>query len=299
MLAQVLVDTLVRAAELSLVAVGLTMTWGTIKFANVAHVQFATLGAYFAVLGCGAVGLGLVLGSAAAAVLTGLVGVVLQVAFFRRLRSKSSSTALIGSLALSVVITALIQTFAGTRPKQLPVPLSVGYQVGDAFVTKAQVVIVALTVMVLAVFFLVLLRTNAGRAVRCLEANADLTRACGIDTSRLTLVITFVSALLAGLGGIFIAIDTSASLELGATILLAIFAAVVMGGIGSTGGAVFAALILALLESLLLRVDFGFLTGAEHAYLPVTYRPGVGFVAVILVMLLRPTGIFGRSGRLA
>lgn len=299
MLSQVLVDTLIRAAELSLVAVGLTMTWGTIKFANVAHVQFATLGAYLTALACGAVGLGLVLGSAVAAVVTGLAGVLLQVLFFRRLRSRSSSTALIGSLALSVVITAVIQTVAGTRPKQLPVPLSVGFQVGDAFVTRAQVAIVASTALILAVFFLVLHGTNAGRAVRCLEANPDLTRASGIDTGRLTLAVTFVAALLAGLGGIFIAIDTAASLELGATILLAVFAAVVMGGIGSTGGAVTAAVVLAFVESLVLRVDFGFLTGAEHTYLPVTYRPGVGFVAVILVMLLRPTGIFGRGGRLA
>ncbi|MGZ4506509.1 MAG: branched-chain amino acid ABC transporter permease [Blastococcus sp.] len=299
MLLQILIDTLVRTSELSLVAVGLSMTWGIVRFANVAHVQYAPVGAYLALVAASGMGLGLVAGSLVGIAVAGLLGVGLHLFFFRRLSSFSSATALIGSLALSIVITAAIQAIAGPRPERLPVPMLAGIQFGDASVTRTQVYIVILAALIFAVLFLVLAFTNFGRAVRCVAANRDLASASGIDVARVSTVVVFVAAALAATGGVFIAADTSMSLEMGSTLLLAVFAAVIMGGIGSVGGSLMAATVLALVESVVLRIDFGALFGSGSLLVPVSYRPAVGFVAVILVMLFRPQGLFGFGGRRA
>jgi branched-subunit amino acid ABC-type transport system permease component len=298
-LVPILIDTLVRTAQLGLVAVGLTMTWGIVRFANVAHVQYAPVGAYLALVGASGLGLGVVAGSLVGIAAAGLLGVLLHLFFFRRLSSFSSATALIGSLALSIVITATIQAIAGPRPERLPLPTVRGIAIGDAFVTRAQLAIVAITTVIFVAMFLVLSFTNLGRAIRSVTANPDLASASGIDVPRVSTVVVFAAAALAATGGIFIAADTSISLEMGSTLLLAVFAAVIMGGIGSVGGSLLAAAVLALAESTVLRIDFGGLFGTESLLVPVSYRPAVGFVAVILVMLLRPQGLFGLGGRRA
>jgi branched-subunit amino acid ABC-type transport system permease component len=298
-LLQILIDTLVRTSQLSLVAVGLSMTWGIVRFANVAHVQYAPVGAYLALVAASGMGLGLVAGSLVGIAAAGLLGVLLHLFFFRRLSSFSSATALIGSLALSIVITAAIQAVAGPRPERLPLPTLPGIQIGDAFVTRAQLYIVVLTALIFTALFLVLAFTNLGRAVRCVAANPDLASASGIDVKRVSTVVVFAAAALAATGGVFVAADTSISLEMGSTLLLATFAAVVMGGIGSVAGSLSASAVLALAESAVLRIDFGPVFGSDSLLVPVNYRPAVGFVAVILVMLFRPQGLFGFGGRRA
>lgn len=299
MFLQILIDAFVRTSQLSLVAVGLSLTWGIVRFANVAHVQFAPVGAYLALVGATGLGLGLVSGALFGIVAAGLVGVALHLVFFRRLASFSSATALIGSLALSIVITATIQTIAGPRPQRLPLPIAPGMQLGDAYVTRTQLYVVVLTAVIFVGVFLVLAFTNLGRAVRCVAANPDLAAASGIDVKQVSMVVVFASAALAATGGVFIAADTSISLEMGSTLLLATFAAVIMGGIGSVAGALMASAVLAFAESSVLRVDFGVLFGGDSLLVPVSYRPAVGFVAVILVMLFRPQGLFGFGGRRA
>ncbi len=275
------------------------MTWGIVRFANVAHVQFAPVGAYLALVAATSLGCGLVAGSVIGIVAAGLVGVLLHLFFFRRLSSFSSSTALIGSLALSIVITATIQTIAGPRPQRLPLPITRGITLGSAVITKTQLYVVSLTTLIFAVIFFVLVFTNFGRAVRCIATNPDLAAASGIDVKRTTTLVVFSAAALAATGGVFIAADTSISLEMGSVLLLATFAAVIMGGIGNVAGALMASAILAAAESAVLRINFGPILGADSLLVPVSYRPAIGFVAVILIMLFRPQGLFGSGGRRA
>jgi branched-subunit amino acid ABC-type transport system permease component len=298
-LIQILIDALVRTSQLGLVAVGLSMTWGIVRFANVAHVQFAPVGAYLALVAASGLGLGLVTGSLVGIAAAGLLAVLLHLGFFRRLSSFGSATALIGSLALSIVITATIQAIAGPRPQRLPIPAQPAVRIGGAFMTGPQIYIVVLTALIFVTLFLVLSFTNVGRAVRCVAANPELASASGMDVKRVATFVVFTAAALAGTAGVFIAADTSMSLEMGGTLLLATFAAVITGGIGSVGGALSAAALLALAESAVLRIDFGPIFGADSLLIPVNYRPAVGFVAVILVMIFRPQGLFGFGGRRA
>lgn len=296
---QVLIDSAVRASELSLVAIGLSLTWGVAKFANIAHVQYAPLGAYLTLLFINMFALGLVVGALVAIVVTGLIGVLLYRAFFQRLVRASSATALIGSLAISIVITAGIQTVAGPRPRPLPLPIQPGITFGGAMITRTQLIVVAIAVAVLIAYFAGLMLTKVGRSIRCVMANADLAEASGIDTARIKTHVFFVSGGMAALGGVLLAMDTTVSLDMGTVLLLPVVAAVIMGGVGSSAGSVAAAALLALAENLILDIDFGSLLGGETSYVPLNYSAAIGFVALILVMLLRPQGIFGFGGRRA
>lgn len=296
---QVLIDTAVRASELSLIAIGLSLTWGVAKFANIAHVQYAPLAAYLALMFVQVFTFSLVLGVAAAIVATGVISVLLYQLFFRRLVRASGSTALIGSLAISIVITAGIQTIVGPRPYRLPVPIEPGLRFGEALVTRTQLYIVVIVSVVLIAFFAGLMLTQVGRSIRCVMANAELAEASGINADRIRLHVFFVSGALAALGGILLALDTTVSLDMGAALLLPVVAAVIMGGVGSPLGSVVAAAVLAFAENLVLAVDFGELLGGESRYVPLNYSAAIGFIALILVMLLRPQGIFGFGGRRA
>lgn len=296
---QVLIDSAVRTSELSLVAIGLSLTWGVAKFANIAHVQYATLGAYLTLLFVNMFPLGLVVGALVAIVATGLIGVLLYRAFFRRLVRASSASALIGSLAISIVITAGIQTAAGPSPRPLPLPIQPGITFGGAMITRTQVIVIAIAVTVLIAFFTGLMLTKVGRSMRCVMSNADLAEASGIDTGRIQTHVFFVSGGMAALGGVLLAMDTTVSLDMGAVLLLPVVAAVIMGGVGSPLGSVAAAMLLAVVENVILDIDFGSLLGYETSYVPLNYSAAIGFVALILVMLLRPQGIFGFGGRRA
>jgi branched-subunit amino acid ABC-type transport system permease component len=123
--------------------------------------------------------------------------------------------------------------------------------------------------------------TRFGRAMRAVADNADLARLKGIDPHRMAMVAVALGAGLAGIGGVLLGLDTSIDPLTGYRILLSVFAAAVLGGLGSVPGAVVGALSIGIAEELALLV------------VPATYRSGIGFVAILLMLTFRPRGLFG------
>ena len=297
---EVLFDTLIDGSELALIAVGMTLVFGAVKFANIAQVEFATLGAYGTVLAGSLIGGGpLVVEAILSIVGVGLIAVGLYHLIFKRLLIRSPATAMIGSLALSILLRALIQTITGPRPKEFDLPLERGIDIMGALVTPSQLRILVISAIALAALMALLRLTPLGRAIRAVSANRDLAAAAGINTSRVIDVVWLLAGLSGALGGVMLAIDNQVSLEMGFNLLLPVFAIALLGGFGSPGGAILASYILALAESLVLRIDFGELLNTGSAYLDSSYRPAVGFVLLLLVLVIRPQGIFGREARRA
>lgn len=296
---EVLVQTLISGSQLALIAVGMTLVFGVSGFANVAQVEFATLGAYGTLLAASVVGGGLLLESLVSIVAVALLSVALYHAIFVRLLRRSPATAMIGSLALSILVRAVIQTATGPDPKELDLPLERGVDVIGALVTPSQLKIVGVSVVVLALLVVTLRVTPFGRAIRAVSTNRDLAQAAGIDVRRVTDAVWFIGGGLAALAGVMIAIDTQLSLEMGFQLLLPVFAVALLGGFGSVPGAIVAGYLLAFVENLALRIDFGSLVGSASSHLDTAYRPAVGFVLLILVLLVRPQGMFGREARRA
>jgi branched-subunit amino acid ABC-type transport system permease component len=296
--AEVLSETLIVGTELAPIAVGMSLVFAAVRFANIAQVEFGTLGAYGTLLVGSVIGGGpLLLHAALSIVGVGLIAVGLYHVVFKRLLTRSPATAMIGSLALSILIRALIQTITGPQPKELDLPLERAIDIGGALVTPSQVRIVVIGAVVLAAVMAILRLTPLGRAIRAVSANPDLAAAAGINVGRVIDVVWLVAGVLGALGGVFLAIDNQVSLEMGFQLLLPVFAIALLGGFGSPGGAILASYVLALAESLVLRIDFGELLGGASALLDSSYRPAVGFVLLLLVLLFRPQGLFGTEAR--
>jgi branched-subunit amino acid ABC-type transport system permease component len=297
---EVLFDTLITGSELALIAVGMTLVFGAVKFANIAQVEFATLGAYGTVLAGSLLGGGPLFVHAVLSIIgVGLIAVGLYHLIFKRLLSRSPATAMIGSLALSILLRALIQTITGPRPKELDLPLERGEDILGALVTPSQLRIVVISAIALAGLMALLRLTPLGRSIRAVSANPDLAAAAGINVRRVIDVVWLIAGVFGALGGVMLAIDNQVSLEMGFSLLLPVFAIALLGGFGSPGGAILASYILAFAESVVLRVDWGELLNTGSAYLDSSYRPAIGFVLLLLVLLIRPQGIFGREARRA
>jgi branched-subunit amino acid ABC-type transport system permease component len=295
---EVLSETLIVGTELAPIAVGMTLVFAAVRFANIAQVEFATLGAYGTLLAGTVIGgAPLFLDAILGIVGVGLIAVALYHLIFKRLLTRSPATAMIGSLALSILIRALIQTIAGPQPKELDLPLERGIDIGGALVTPSQVRIVIIGAIALAAVMVILRLTPLGRAIRAVSANPELAAAAGINVGRTIDIVWLIAGGLGALGGVMLAIDNQLSLEMGFQLLLPVFAIAVLGGFGSPGGAILASYVLALAESLVLRIDFGELFSSGSAFLDSSYRPAVGFVLLLLVLLFRPQGIFGREAR--
>jgi branched-subunit amino acid ABC-type transport system permease component len=138
-----------------------------------------------------------------------------------------------------------------------------------------------LAVVIMAAMFCFLFYTRFGKAMRAVADNPDLARLKGIDPARIAIVTVFLGAGLSGIGGVLIGLDTSIDPLTGYRVLLAVFAAAVLGGLGSIPGAVVGALALGIAEELALIV------------VPATYRTAVGFAAILIMLTFRPRGILG------
>ncbi|QHE92392.1 branched-chain amino acid ABC transporter permease [Pandoraea fibrosis] len=293
---QLLVDTLLRASDLALVALGLSMVYGLVKFPNIAHVQYAMVGAYvtYAMF---AVRIPLVAALAIAALATGILTLTMHLLVFRRLLRGGPAIAMIGSLAVSMLAIACCQGFAGSFPKMFNLPLTPPMVLGDARITDIQLYSVATTIALLVVFALVLFYTRAGRAMRALATNPALAAASGLNAEWITRGVTFASGAIAGLGGGLLALSAGAHVQLGNDMLLPVFAAAILGGLGNPLGAVSGAVLIALTETLVTNLNFGPMLGRAVAFLPVGYINAGAFLILLLALLFKPYGLFDREVR--
>jgi len=293
---QLLFDTLLRACDLALIALGLSAVYGLVKFPNVAHVQYAMLGAYLAWFFV-SLGMPLPVATTVSALLTGVIALALYALVFRRLLRISPATALIGSLAVAMLAVALTQGLGGSFPLMFNLPITEPVLVGDVRLSRVQIIVMATTAILLGLFALLLFFTHTGRAMRALATNPALAAASGLNAEGITRLVNFASGTIAGLGGGVLALQTGAYVNMGHDLLLPVFAAAILGGLGNPLGAVFGALLIALTETLVTNLNFGPLLGRALAFLPVAYINAGSFLILLLALLFKPYGLFDREVR--
>ncbi len=293
---QLFVDTLLRASDLALTALGLSMVYGLVKFPNIAHVQYAMLGA-FLTYALHSEGLLLVPAIAVSCVATGVLALLLHLLVFRRLLKSGPAITMIGSLAVSMLVLAVSQGVAGSFPRMFNLPLTEPVVWAGARLSLTQVFAVGTTLMLLILFALLLFYTRTGRAMRALSSNPALAAASGLYAEGLTRLVNFASGAMAGLGGSLLALSTGAHIQLGQDLLLPVFAAAILGGLGNPLGAVAGAALIALTETLVTNLNFGGLLGKPVAFLPVAYISAASFLILLLALLFKPYGLFDREVR--
>jgi neutral amino acid transport system permease protein len=266
-------------------AVGLTLVYGILRLVNFAHGDFLTFGAYMAYLVNVTWGMPLIAAIFFAMASTALLGLLSERVMWRPMRAKGAGflQLILMSLGLAFVLRSAIQWFWGTEIRTLDVDVTdsvsfLGLRIGQ---TELLVVVVGIVVL-LAVGF-VLRYSLLGKRMRALSDNLDLAETAGIDTRRVILYTWLFSGALAGLAGVLSGALTNLRPELGFELLLPIFAAVILGGIGSAFGALSAGLVLGVVIELSTLV------------VEPRWKVTVGFVALIIALIIRPQGIFGRA----
>lgn len=293
---QFLLDTLLRTADLALITLGLSLLYGLVKFPNIAHVQYAMVGAFLS-YAFFSYGVPLVGALALSALLTGVITLVVQLLVFNRLLKSGPAIAMIGSLAVSMLMIASVLGISGSFPHMFSLPYTEPIAIGDAGVSKTQLWFMLTTAALLIIFVLLLFYTQVGRAMRALASNPALADASGLNAARITNGVTLLSGALAGLGGSMLALSAGAHVNLGNDLLLPVFAAAILGGLGNPLGAVGGALLIAFTETVVTNIDFGFISGRNLVFLPVSYISAASFLILLLALLFKPHGLFDREVR--
>ncbi len=291
MFLQLLVNGLVTGSVIAIAAVGVSLVYGILRLVNFAYGDVMAFGAYAAYLGNVTLGLPLAVAVVLAMLATAALSLGLDFVLWRPLRARRAGfmSLFLASIGLALVLRQALLLVAGPQPRAYDVDPYKVYVLGSVRLSGAQAVaIVAATLAIVAVG-LFLARTSTGRVMRALADDRALAAVSGINVGRVIAATWVLSGLLAGLAGVLAGlVQSTFDPNFGFQLLLPIFAAVVLGGIGSAYGALAGGLVLGL--AMELSTWEGFIGGVDPVYKPV-----VAFVVLIVALLLRPQGLFGKA----
>jgi branched-chain amino acid transport system permease protein len=269
-----------------LLAIGLSLIFGLMTVVNFAHGALYMLGAYFGVMLLSqtrSFWVALVV----APLLVGLVGLVMERVLIRRLYGRSPDDPLLLTFGLSLILVEGVKVVWGKIGLTLDPPRALGGAVNLGFMSfpAYRLFLIAVTILVLIGLWVFLERTNLGLIIRAGSRDPLMVRALGIDLSRIWLLVFGLGTALAGLAGILAGPMRGAYAEMGVTMVIESFVVVVVGGMGSLLGAVVAGLLM------------GQVVGLTTLFVPKLAEIMV-FVVMAVVLLVRPSGLFGEAGLL-
>jgi branched-chain amino acid transport system permease protein len=276
---------------LALASIGLSLIFGVTGLVNFAHGELVTFGALVAYFfsASGAVGnMPLVMATILAAVFGGMAGFGLERGLFRPLRRRRTGNVslIVVTIGLSLMLRHIFLIVFAGRPRPFDeFTIQTGFAIGPVSLRPKDWAIIVLCSLLLLLVGIMLQRTRLGTAMRAVADNRDLAESSGIDVDRIIMATWVMGAMLAAVGGVFQGISETVVWDMGFTLLLLMFAAVILGGIGTAYGALVGALVIGLASQL------------STYWISPKFRIGVGLAVLIVVVLLRPQGIMGRRER--
>jgi branched-chain amino acid transport system permease protein/neutral amino acid transport system permease protein len=282
---QLFANGIVFGSIIALGAIGSTLVYGILKFANFAHGDTMTLGAYLALLFFN-LQLPLPIAVALSVILSVVIAILIDQYLYKLFRSTGPIILLISSVGVALLLRNLVLLFWGpdltyySRDIQISYPVLPGLRFNN---TDIGTMITAAVLIVLVHLFLK--KTKIGKAMRASSDNMDLAEVVGIDTQRVIIWTWTVGTALAVTGGIMLGMENGLRPTMGWELLLPLFAAAILGGIGQPYGAMVGGLVIGIAQEV------------STGYISTAYKPAVAFVIMILVLLIRPQGIFGVSKR--
>lgn len=286
---QQLINGISLGSVYALFALGFTLIFGVLEIINLAHSAVLAVGALLAYTLLTAAHVGLIPALLGASAGAGLLGIAIDYVAFRPLRVRQAGrlSSLITSIGVALVLVNLAQILWGAEPLSYPagtVPLRFFTGAGLT-VSLLQIVTLATTVALLIGLRLLLTRTKVGMAIRAVAENPSTASLLGMPFDRVVMFTFFLSSALGGVAGVLVGmlLQGSVSPFMGNTYGLKGLAAIILGGMGDLSGAVLGGLIMGIGEIMIVQ------------YLNSSYRDGVAFGLLFLVLIVRPTGLLGQS----
>ncbi len=277
---QLLIYGILYGSIIALGAVGVSLTFGVLRFANFAHGDLMTFGAYIALSVYVGLYPSLWVALAVALAATALLAVAIDQSLFRRFRKASPMILLISSFGVGLMIRSVVQLIWGGDSRVYIPGIQLPYRFWDLRIKPDHITILIGTVALIVVLHLFLQKTRMGKAMRAMADNPDLARISGINTDRVIIWTWAMGAALAAAAGFFLGLDTRLQPDMGWFILLPVFAAAILGGIGKPYGAIAGGYIIGITQELSTLV------------IASAYKPAVAFALMVVILIVRPTGIF-------
>jgi branched-chain amino acid transport system permease protein len=293
---QLTVGGIVFSVLLAMAALGLSMIFGTTGLTNFAHGELVTFGAIIAfavdqlpgAIRIGGVNLTVVVAVFVAFVVSGAFGWVNDRALWAPLRRKGTGliAMMIVSIGLSIFLRSVFQYFSGAQSRNYSQFSAVQpWEIGPLLITPKEVIVAVTGVLVLVGVSLLIQRTRLGKATRAVADNPALSSATGINVERVINLVWIGGAALAGLSGALLGLTQGFDYQIGFKLLLLIFAAVVLGGLGSIWGAMVGAFVV------------GLFTELSTLFVPAEFKFVGALLVLIIVLLIKPEGLLGKSQR--
>lgn len=287
--ARLSVDGLIFGLIIAMCSIGLSLIFGTTGLTNFAHGELVTFGALITLFFNKAVGLHVILAAILGVVVTAAAAAGNERLLWRPLRGRGTGliAMLVISIGLSILLRYIFLYQAGGRTQRYEeFSLQTPYSLGPINVVPRDLWVISISVIVLVGVALAVQRTKTGKAMRAVADNRDLAESSGIDVERVILIVWVAGGALAGLGGVLFGLNQGISWDMGFELLLLMFAAVTLGGLGTAYGPLFGSLVVGL-----------FINLSTLVIAPELKNVGALMILVV-ILLVRPQGIFGQRERI-
>lgn len=284
-LAQHVVDGVVLGAILALPALGLALVWRIAGFPHLAHGSLMTIAAYAAWLAAGVWHLPLPLAVLFGLVISALTGVAMHLGVYRHLAGRPMLNLFIASIGVELFLRYGVIFSFGSDFQTFPLPAERGVRLGLVVVRPLDLVLLAVAFGALLGVWWMFRGTQIGRRMRAVSDNASLARLSGISPARIHLIMWILVSVLAGAAGILLGARNVIAPTLGWDVLLLAFAAAIFGGISNPFGAAVGAFLMGLVSQLGIM------------WIPTSYEEGIAFFLIMIVLLVKPRGLFGEAVR--
>ncbi|MEW9672352.1 branched-chain amino acid ABC transporter permease [Ammoniphilus sp. 3BR4] len=285
MLTQQLINGLTLGSTYALVALGYTLIFGVLEIINMAHGAIFMFGAFVGLMTVVYYDGSVIMAIIAAIAVTIVLGLLLEWFALRPLRGKkgvSHLASLISTIGVSIILENLAHKLFGAETQPFPIPFNnITFEVGSVRISLVQILIFALAVAVMVMLQIWLGKTKYGKALRAAAENMETASLLGVNTKRIVIMTVMLASALGGLAGVLVGMGFNAvAPTMGISMGLKGLAIIILGGMGNVPGAMAGGLILGVTEVFAV------------AYGDSAYRDAVAFGMIILILLLRPQGLF-------
>ena len=282
MFAQTLFNGVVTGVIITLPALAVTLLFGVLKFPNFAVGGMMTVAAYLVFALNAQLGWPLAVAAAASAVVFGGVTIALDHVTFRPLRERGGITLMVASLGLGFILENVARFFYGSAARSFAYELARPFRFLDVRMNREQMIAMIVSVIAMGAMYFLLTRTPVGRAMRAVADNPALALVRGIESVHIILWTNFIAGVLLAVAGVLVAMDRALEPPVGSNYLVSVFAAAILGGLGSPLGAFIGAIIIGVASEL------------STLAIPPNYRLGIPLVVIALILMFRPQGLFGQ-----
>lgn len=285
MIIQQLINGLTIGSIYAMVALGYTLAYGILGLINFAHGDVYMVGAFIAYFCVSILKINIIVSFFVALIVSGILGALIEFTAFRSIRSGSRSSQLISAIGVSIILQNTVMLTMGSDTKPFPkVMNTAAYEFSNITISSTQILIMIVALVFMIMLYLLIYKTRIGIAMRSTAQDSAMSSLMGINVNKVISITFSIGAVLGAAAGILVGIYyNSLVFNMGASMGLKAFVAAVLGGIGNIPGTMLGGIVLGLAESL----------GAT--LISAKYKDAFSFIILILVLLFKPTGLFGKK----